>query len=118
MKEHLRPQGWQEPAVYSQGIKAGNLIFLAGQTSVDDEGKVVGVGNIRVQSKQVYERIKRLLEEAGAGFEDVVKLTTYLTDIKSNSVVREARMEYFKGHKAPSTVVSLTKVEVIALKDR
>ncbi|MBI2183356.1 MAG: RidA family protein [Thaumarchaeota archaeon] len=121
----IRPKGWAEPAIYSQGISAGNLIFLAGQTSTDEKGRPVGVGDMKAQAEQVFKRIKKLLEEAGAGMEDVVKLTTYVTDVQRYEAVRDVRARYFKGHKPTSTMVEvkglanpeyLLEIEVVAVK--
>ena len=74
---------------YSQGVKAGNLIFFSGQIPLDPEtGEMAGKG-IAEQTERVMENIAALLEAAGLGFADVVKSTIYLTDLANFAVVND-----------------------------
>jgi 2-iminobutanoate/2-iminopropanoate deaminase len=74
---------------YSQGVKAGGLVFLSGQVPLDPAtGGMVG-GDIGVQTERVLDNIAALLEAAGLDFSDVVKSTIYLTDINNFSRVNE-----------------------------
>jgi len=98
------------PAVYSQAIKAGNLLFIAGQTAVDAQGNIVGVGDPAAQARQVYENITALLEAAGASWQNVVKITTYLTDMRHSDAIREVRQRYL-----PEPPPASTSVQVVAL---
>lgn len=119
---------WDENFPLSQGIRTGNLVFLSGQVPFDGDGNVVGIGDLRRQTRQVFENIKGILQEAGASFQDVVKMTTFFTvDITDHDKVSdyfEVRMEYFGDHKPCSTGVQVTslvdpelmlEVEVVAL---
>ena len=66
---------------YSQAIRAGNFIFTSGQVALDPvSGKLVGE-TIEIQSKQVMENLKAVLEAAGSDFSKVVKATVFLDDI-------------------------------------
>ena len=122
--------GWKWDANFplAQGLRIGNFVFLSGQVSFDTDGNVVGVGNLREQTRQVFENIKGILAEAGASFQDVVKMTTFFTvDITDHDKVSdyfEVRKEYFGDHKPCSTGVQVTalvdarlmlEVEVVAL---
>ncbi|MBI2916938.1 MAG: RidA family protein [Chloroflexi bacterium] len=98
------------PAVYSQAIRAGNILFIAGQTAVDAQGKPVGVGDPAAQARQVFDNITALLEAAGATWENVVKITSYLTDMRYSDAVREVRMRFLKEPFPAST-----SVQVVAL---
>ena len=119
---------WDENFPLSQGIRTGNLVFLSGQVPFDADGNVVGIGDLRAQTRQVFENVKGILQEAGAGFHDVVKMTTYftvdITDHDKVSAYFEVRKEYFGNHKPCSTGVQVTalvapelmlEVEVVAL---
>lgn len=83
MKENwtrLMPAGswdWSIPVPLSQGWKVGNMIFVGGQISADDKGRVVGEGDIEVQTENVFSAIGKVLAEADASWGDVVKLNTY-----------------------------------------
>lgn len=79
-KTRLMPKGhwdWSMPTTFSQGWKVGNLVFVGGQISADEEGKILGVGDIEVQTRNVFENIRRVLNEAGGDMKDIVKLNTY-----------------------------------------
>jgi enamine deaminase RidA (YjgF/YER057c/UK114 family) len=60
-------------------VKAGELLFIAGQVAVDGSGKVVGA-DIETQAEQVFQNIRAALQSEGADFQHVVQLTTYLVD--------------------------------------
>ena len=68
---------WSMPVPFSQGWRAGNFVFVGGQISADEHGRVVGDGDIEVQTRNVFGCITRVLEEAGCSWKDVVKLNTY-----------------------------------------
>jgi len=118
-----------EGGLFSQVVKwAGeneDLIFVSGQAANDATGKVVGVGDIKAQTVQTFENIKALLQEAGAKFEDVVKVTYYVKDMKDIPQIREVRKQYLKKDRYPvATTVEISKlfnedflieIEVIAI---
>jgi len=81
---------------YSQGIKAGNLVFTAGTGPFDLKTGQLLLGDIRQQTRQVLENIKTILEAAGARMEDIVKTTIFLTDLKDWSAMNEVYREYFQ----------------------
>jgi enamine deaminase RidA (YjgF/YER057c/UK114 family) len=68
---------WHVPTPFSQGWRIGSMLFSGGQLSADVDGNVVGIGDIEVQTRNVYENLTRVLEEGGATWSDVVKLNTY-----------------------------------------
>ncbi len=80
---------------YSQGVKAGGLLFLSGQIPLDPAtGGMVG-GDIEVQTERVLDNITALLEAAGLDFSDVVKSTIYLTDLGNFATVNEIYAKRF-----------------------
>ena len=79
-RQRLMPAGhwdWHVPTPFSQGWRVGPLVFVGGQLSLDEQGAVVGAGDIEVQTRNVFENITKVLDEAGATWQDVVKLNTY-----------------------------------------
>ncbi|MGA2152115.1 MAG: Rid family detoxifying hydrolase, partial [Geobacteraceae bacterium] len=74
---------------YSQGVKAGGMLFFSGQIPLDPvSGEMVGK-EIAAQTERVMENIAALLAAAGLGFGDVVKSTIYLTDLANFAIVND-----------------------------
>ena len=76
-------------------VRAGELLFLAGQVAVDEKGALVGRGDAAAQTKQAYRNIGRVLQSAGASFDDIVQLTTYVVGRGSVQPYLDARTEVF-----------------------
>ena len=77
-------------------MKAGSLLFVAGQTAMNSKGILVGEGDAAAQTRQAFENIGHVLESAGASFSDVVEFTTYLVGIESVEPFMETRTELFR----------------------
>ncbi|NLW22218.1 MAG: RidA family protein [Tissierellia bacterium] len=84
---------------YSQGIKAGNLIFVSGQLPVDMETGELIKDDIKKATRACIENILAILGEGGASLENIAKITIYITDMNDFSLVNEAYGEYFNEHK-------------------
>ena len=95
---------------YSQGVKAGNMIFTSGQLHINPENGEVIKGDIQEQTKLCLENVKAILNEAGATLEDVVKVTIFLTDISKFSLVNEVYGEYFSNHKPARSCVGVKEL--------
>ena len=94
----LNPQGLPDPRNrYTHIVKAGNLVFIAGQVSADAEGNVVGEGDITAQAWQVYANLKTAVESVGGTAANIVKTTTYIVDRDLVPGMRPARDEFFGG---------------------
>jgi 2-iminobutanoate/2-iminopropanoate deaminase len=79
---------------YAQGVRAGNLIFTAGQIPIDPVTQQVVAGGIAEQTKRVMENLKAILEEAGSSLDRVVKTTVFLKDIGDFSAMNAVYAEY------------------------
>ncbi|MGG3571773.1 RidA family protein [Bacillus gobiensis] len=78
-------------------VRAGNRIFMRGQTAFDLEGNFHGENDVTAQTENACRCIKILLEEAGATINDVCKLTTYLTDRSYRKEAYAVIAKHFKG---------------------
>ena len=108
MRKVLQPQSIPDPRPrYSQGILAEGkrLLFIAGQTAVDADNNVVGKGDPAAQAEQVLKNMKAVLDEAGASFADIVKITTYITDPRFRDDLNPARLKYLGDNPPASTLV-------------
>ncbi|MFJ8310337.1 MULTISPECIES: RidA family protein [unclassified Streptomyces] len=86
------PEGVAPGNGYSHVVwGTGRFVAISGQCALDEKGAVVGEGDAGAQAEQVFENLRRCLAAAGATFEDVVKLTYFVTDIAHLPAVRAAR---------------------------
>jgi 2-iminobutanoate/2-iminopropanoate deaminase len=103
---------------YSQGIEAGNFLFLSMQLPLDPvSGELVGA-DAKTQARQVFRNIGALLESAGAGFGDLVRTTLYLADMNDFSAVNEVYTEFLKEDppaRAAFQAVKLPKNALVAI---
>ena len=78
----INPEAMHHPAGYTHVVEvtAGRPVYIAGQVALDPTGALVGPGDIRAQTRQVFDNLRAALQAVGAGFEQVVKLTYYLVD--------------------------------------
>jgi enamine deaminase RidA (YjgF/YER057c/UK114 family) len=111
--ERLCGSGVFDPATYTQAIKvtgAQAVVFLAGQVSYDKDGGVLHRGDVKGQARECFKALRAHLEAAGGKLENIVKLNTYLTDIRYRADLVPVREEFF-GKKGPAS----TLVQVSAL---
>ena len=87
---------WPPRYTFSPAIRAGNLLFLAGTTAVDDGGTVVAPGDIVAQCRYIYQKFGTLLQAAGASFDDVVETTEYITTTENYRKTADVRREFFR----------------------
>jgi enamine deaminase RidA (YjgF/YER057c/UK114 family) len=100
------------PSVISHVVKvsgARDAIYVSGQVSTDENGVVVGVGDLETQIHQVFKNLKKVLGSAGATLEDVVLLNAFMTDIQQINVFRTLRRQYLDNNHPPAiTTVGVT----------
>jgi enamine deaminase RidA (YjgF/YER057c/UK114 family) len=132
-RQHIQPPSLHKRVVnghvlYSHVVVAEGrrMVFIAGQLARDRDGNVVGKGDMRAQIRQVGENIKTALAAAGATLNDLVKTTTFVTDIEEFFRHADVRMEYFGPALPTSTTVEvrrlahpdlLVEVEALAMTD-
>jgi enamine deaminase RidA (YjgF/YER057c/UK114 family) len=128
-KQYLNPKELNTPRFYSHAATAegtGKLVYVSGQVSWDASGNVVGKGDMRAQSEQVFKNVAAALAAAGAGWDDVIKMNGYMVGMHAERVTayREVRQKFLKPGALPaSTLVGverlvdpdlLLEVEVVA----
>jgi enamine deaminase RidA (YjgF/YER057c/UK114 family) len=91
-------------------VEGTRTIYVSGQLARDRDGHVVGAGDMRAQIRQVGENLKAALEAAGASRADLVKTTTFVTDIDEFFKHVDVRMEYFGAALPTSTTVEVRRL--------
>ena len=113
---HLQPEGLAKPRGYSHVVSArGRHVFIAGQVAFDAEGRVVGAGDLRAQTEQVFKNLQRALAAAGARLEDLVKTTIFVVGYRpaDREVIAEVRSRVYGNVEPPaSTLVGVQALVV------
>jgi len=94
------------PRGYTQVVKSGNTVYIAGQVAAAQDGSVVGKGDAEAQARQIWRNIEAAVKAAGGtGVQNVVKTTTYVTNIQHAVGVRKVREELFKSFTPPTSTL-------------
>jgi reactive intermediate/imine deaminase len=80
---------------YSQAVRAGNLVFLSGQIPLDPATMELVSGDFEARARRVFENLKAVAEAAGGTFDEVVKVTIFLTDLQTFATVNAVMADYF-----------------------
>lgn len=90
---------------YSQGVRAGELLFASGQIPLDPSTGDLVAGDVTTQTRRAMQNLRAVLEAGGSSLEHVLKTTLYLVDLTEFVLVNQAYAEFFSGHlPARSTV--------------
>lgn len=115
---------WLERFRIALGYRVGDLLYLSGQASIDEQGRVVGAGDFGAQAEQVFRNLEKVLRAGGSDLEHVVKVTIYLTDMSHFPEVVRLRERYFTPPYPADTIVEvralalpelLLEIEAVAL---
>ena len=126
--QRLNPDTMSKPTGYMHVVKTGNTVYIAGQIATAPDGSVVGKGDAEAQVRQIWKNIEAAIKSVGGnGISNLVKTTTYVTDIAHAGAVRKVREELFSSTQPPTStllVISelagpayLVEIEAIAVVD-
>lgn len=111
-KKKLEPQTAKPAGPYSPGIKVGNFIFVSGQLPTEQN---IIKGDIKTQTKEVFENIERVLLEAGLKLENVVKVTIFLSDLDYAENVNRMYSLYFSPPYPARSMIEVSRLPKNAL---
>jgi len=95
---------------YSQGVIAGNFMFISGQIAIDPDKNEMIVGTIEQETEQVLKNIGAILNEAGLSYDNVVKTTVYLTDLNDFVKMNEVYARFFKNNPPARAAIQVSKL--------
>src|SRR5690348_1995807 len=108
-KHFFNPGDMHKPRGYTHAVavEGGRTIFIAGQVALDQQGNLVGKGDLRAQADKALENVVTALAAAGASPGDVVKMNTYVVNYKPADypAIREARARVFSGENPPASTL-------------
>jgi enamine deaminase RidA (YjgF/YER057c/UK114 family) len=109
--QKINPEALGTPQTYTHVVKAGKLVFIAGQVGASADGKVVGPG-MAEQLEQVLKNLAVALKSQGADFSHVAKITIFVTSIDEFRApdARAVREKHFGPHKPASTLVQISQL--------
>jgi reactive intermediate/imine deaminase len=109
---HINPPALSTPTGYTHVVvpARGRLVFLAGQVALDSSGTLVGKGDFKAQTEQVFQNLKSAIEAAGGTMADIVKTNVYVTDSAQLQAYRDVRQKYFPRNPPASTFVQVVRL--------
>ncbi len=102
VSEHAKPVSNYKMATRQE---SGRLLYISGQVAWDGDGNIVGKDDIRAQARQVFHNLRRVLQDAGGDLQNLLKITTYVTNIDNYPAVIEVRNDIFQGELPASTLI-------------
>ncbi len=114
------------PFNLAQGYRVGDLLFISGQTAIDDNGQLIGIGDFDVQAQKAFENLEKVLKAGGSSLKNVVKATILLRDMSNFNKIVKLRKKYFTKPYPADTICevsslfsseALIEIEAIAVAD-
>jgi 2-iminobutanoate/2-iminopropanoate deaminase len=101
---------------YCDAVRFGNLLFISGIVALDEKQNVIGGADAAAQTEAIFQTMAKVLKAAGAGFEDVLKVTVLLTDVNDRVKINPVRQKYFGATRPASTLFEVSRLAVPGLK--
>lgn len=101
---------WEPVVGYCRAVKVGPHVFVAGTTATNEDGSIVGKGDLYLQTKTAIQNIERALRNAGASLSDVVRTRVYVTDIREWEKAGKAHGEFFGPVRPATTMVEVSRL--------
>ena len=113
-KRPINPWTWQDARGFTQAWQvqgASRLLFVSGQGPLDANGHLVGE-DFETQAGQTFENLRLVLDQAGASFADIVKVTVFLTDARQLPTYGKVKAAYISGQQPASTAVQVAALAI------
>ena len=110
MREVINPKNVHWPFGYSHMAKVGDRLHVSGQLALDQEGNIVGEGDMVAQTDKAYENLKKCLESVGATIHDIVMLRVFVTDLEEYQKTGEVRKKYFGKYRPATTGLEISRL--------
>ncbi|SEW52309.1 RidA family protein [Chitinophaga arvensicola] len=121
----INPDPYQ-PFRLAQGYRVGDLLFISGQTAIDDNGQLTGIGDFDTQAAKAFENLEKVLKAGGSSLRNVVKVTILLKSMANFDKIVALRGKYFTAPYPADTILevsslyspdALIEIEAVAVAD-
>ena len=125
-QQYFAPDTLPPTRGYSQVVRVGTTVYIAGQVAVATDGNVVGQNDALAQARQIWRNLEAAVQAAGGSLANIVKTTTYVTDVEHGAAARQVRGELFPTNPPTSTLLVVSglaspdymmEIEAIAVVD-
>lgn len=99
-----------KPFHLAQGYRVGDLLFISGQTALNDDGKLVGVGDFDTQAQKAFENLEKVLKAGGSSLKNIVKVTIMLRDMGNFEKIVTLRAKYFTAPYPADTILEVSSL--------
>ena len=115
---------WEDIVGYSRAVKVGNTIEVSGTVASGPDGNVIGISDAYEQTRYIYQKIEKTLQNAGSSMKDVVRVRMFVTDISRWQEYAKAHSEFFIDIKPCNSMIEvkgliereyLVEIEVTAI---
>lgn len=107
-RSHSSGAPWEPIVGYSRAVRVGQQVWVSGTTATGPDGKLVGVGDMAAQARQVFQNLERALRALGADLRHVVRSRIYVTDIARWEEVGRVHGELFAAIRPAATLVEVS----------
>ena len=109
-QEYFSPETLPPTRGYSQVVKVGNTVYIAGQVGITIDGNVISKDDAVAQARQIWQNLEAAVKSAGGNLENIVKTTSYVTDITHSAAARQVRAELFPTNPPTSTLLVVSQL--------
>jgi enamine deaminase RidA (YjgF/YER057c/UK114 family) len=96
---------WSARYTYVPAVRVGDMVWISGTTGTDDDNRIVGPGDIVEQTRQIFRKFEKLLNELGGSCDDIVETTDFFTTTENYNGTAVVRREFFRHSRPSSTGV-------------
>jgi enamine deaminase RidA (YjgF/YER057c/UK114 family) len=101
---------WETIVGYSRAVRVGNVVHVSGTTASDEQGHVIGAGDVAAQTDYILRKIELALRQAGAHLRDVVRVRMYVIDIAQWEIIGRVHGQFFADIRPVSTMVQVSRL--------
>jgi reactive intermediate/imine deaminase len=117
VREEIRLDELNPPiSHYTDAVRFGNLLFISGIAPLDANLNVIGGDDVAAQARCVFDAIDKILKRAGMSYQNILKVTVYLTDVNDRTKINPIRKEFFGKTLPASTLIGVKELAIPGMK--